>query len=133
MLTTRSNSKKYILRVWSGSFTGIRLKKRDTSKGSGRLSPQDMSEFTTVRSETLEELQHFDSCTISNAVEQFHVRTRNERFVNGTVRCIFPQIPPRAGYAVTARARTSSTPMSGRCYYDRMNWWSYLHNTRSVS
>jgi regulator of RNase E activity RraA len=75
---------------------------------------------------TVEALQHFDSPTISNAVEQFHVRTRNEGFVNGSVRCIFPQMPPRAGYAVTARVRTSSTPMSGRCYYDRMDWWLYL-------
>jgi regulator of RNase E activity RraA len=85
-----------------------------------------MSNFTTVSSETLEELKSFDSCTISNAVEQFHVRTRNEGFVNGSIRCLFPQIQPRAGYAVTARVRTSSTPMSGRCYYDRMDWWSYL-------
>jgi len=85
-----------------------------------------MNRFTTVRNEILEELQQLDSCTISNAVEQFHVRTRNEGFVNGSVRCIFPQIPPRAGYAVTARVRASSTPMSGSCYYDRMDWWSYL-------
>jgi 4-hydroxy-4-methyl-2-oxoglutarate aldolase len=30
------------------------------------------------------------------------------------------------GYAVTGRIRTSSPPMSGCCYYDRMDWWSYV-------
>ena len=30
------------------------------------------------------------------------------------------------GYAVTGRIRTSEPPMKGSCYYDRMDWWSYL-------
>jgi 4-hydroxy-4-methyl-2-oxoglutarate aldolase len=85
-----------------------------------------MKTFKTLKDDTLKQLQQFDSCTISNAVEQFHVRTRNEGFVDGSVRCVFPEIEPRVGYAVTARIRTSSTPMSGRCYYDRMDWWSYV-------
>jgi regulator of RNase E activity RraA len=86
----------------------------------------DMSTFKTVRNETLKKLQQFDSCTISNAVEQFHIRTRNEGFVNGSVRCLFPELAPVVGYAATARVRTSSTPISGRCYYDRMDWWAYV-------
>ena len=39
---------------------------------------------------------------------------------------MFPQFPPRAGYVATARIRTSATPIVGRCYYDRPEWWSYL-------
>ena len=85
-----------------------------------------MAVVTTVPDELLTELQQFDSCTISNAVEQFNVRTRNEGFVNGSVRCFFPNLSPKVGYAVTARVRTSSTPISGRYYYDRMDWWSYV-------
>jgi 4-hydroxy-4-methyl-2-oxoglutarate aldolase len=30
------------------------------------------------------------------------------------------------GYAATARVRSSSAPMSGRCYYDRMDWWTWV-------
>jgi len=56
----------------------------------------------------------------------FQLRTRNEGFVNGSVRCVFPHVSPRIGYAVTARIRSSSTPIGGRCYYDRVDWWSYL-------
>jgi 4-hydroxy-4-methyl-2-oxoglutarate aldolase len=80
----------------------------------------------TVTPETLEQLQQLDTCAVSNAIEQFRVRTRNEGFVNGAVRCIFPHLPPAVGYAVTARIRSSSTPIAGRCYYDRADWWSYV-------
>ncbi len=80
----------------------------------------------TVTSEILRELGGFDSCTISNAIEQLDVRTRNEGFIDGTVRCIFPQLAPKVGYAATARIRTSATPIGGRCYYDRPEWWSYV-------
>lgn len=80
----------------------------------------------TVPQETLEQLQQFDTCSVSNAIEQFHIRTRNEGFMDASVRCIFPQMPPTVGYAVTARIRSSSTPITGRCYYDRADWWSYV-------
>ncbi len=83
--------------------------------------------FPTVPAGTLKELEQLDTCTVSNAIERFNVRTRNEGFVNGSVRCIFPRFPSKIGYAVTARIRTSSTPIAGRWYYDRMDWWSYLH------
>ena len=46
--------------------------------------------------------------------------------MNGSVRCIFPDFPPRAGYAATTRIRTSATPIKNRCYYDRPEWWSYV-------
>jgi len=84
------------------------------------------SQTSTLTDKILRELEQLDSCTVSNAVEQFHLRTRNEGYVNGSVRCIFPQFGPKVGYAATARIRTSATPIGGRCYYDRPEWWSYL-------
>ena len=74
------------------------------------------------------QLEEFDSCTISNAIEAFQVRTRNEGFMNSSVRCMFPEMGPRAGYAVTARIRSSSTPIAGRCYYDRPDWWTHVQS-----
>jgi hypothetical protein len=41
----------------------------------------DMRPFRTIPEEVRRQLEQFDTCTISNAVEQFHVRTRNEGFV----------------------------------------------------
>jgi regulator of RNase E activity RraA len=39
---------------------------------------------------------------------------------------MFPHLPPTVGYAATARIRTSSTPIAGHWYYERMDWWSHL-------
>ncbi len=72
-------------------------------------------------------LGSLDTCSVSNAVERFRVRLRNEGFVSGAVTCRFPDLPPVVGYAATARIRTSAPPMAGqRCYYDRMDWWTYV-------
>jgi 4-hydroxy-4-methyl-2-oxoglutarate aldolase len=67
-----------------------------------------------------------DTCTVSNAIERLNVRLRNEGFVAGALRCRFQNLGPMLGYAVTGRIRSASPPMSGRCYYDRMDFWEYL-------
>lgn len=87
-----------------------------------------MTPIRTISPEILEQLRTLDSCTVSNAVEQFGVRTRNEGFTNGSVRCLFPDLPPVTGYAVTAEIRTSATPVTGRIYYNRMDFWSYVRD-----
>jgi len=73
-----------------------------------------------------ESLRRLDTCSVSNAIERFNIRLRNEGFVSGAVRCRFPQLPTMLGYAVTARVRTSSAPIRGGCYFDRMDFWTYL-------
>jgi len=85
-----------------------------------------MTHPTVVSPGDIEKLRTFDSCTISNAIERRNVRLRNEGFLSGLARCQFPSLPPMVGYAVTARIRTASPPMSQRCYYDRMDWWNYV-------
>ena len=80
-----------------------------------------------VSSDVFESLRQLDTCSVSNAIERFNVRLRNEGFVSGALTCRFRKLPPMLGYAVTARVRTSSAPMvRGSCYYDRMDWWNYL-------
>jgi 4-hydroxy-4-methyl-2-oxoglutarate aldolase len=74
----------------------------------------------------LDKIRALDTCTASNAIERLNVRLRNEGFISGAVRCRFPNFEPMLGYAVTGRIRSSSPPMSGRCYYDRMDFWSYV-------
>lgn len=81
---------------------------------------------TTLLADDLEKIRRLDTCTVSNAIERFKVRLRNEGFIHGSVACQFPNFPPMLGYAATARIRSSWAPMTGRCYYDRMDWWSYV-------
>jgi 4-hydroxy-4-methyl-2-oxoglutarate aldolase len=85
-----------------------------------------MTHRNVIPAVDLEKLRAFDTCTLSNAIERLDVRLRNEGFVSGAVRCQFPHFPPMVGYAATGRIRTASPPMTHRCYYDRMDWWSYV-------
>ncbi|HTX38298.1 MAG TPA: RraA family protein [Bryobacteraceae bacterium] len=74
----------------------------------------------------LEELLRFDTCILSNAIERLNVRPRNEGFMSGGAACRFPHQPPVVGYAATGRIRSYMPPVTGKCYYDHIEWWRYL-------
>lgn len=46
-------------------------------------------------------LRRIDSPTIANAIETFKVRPRVSGYVGYDIRCIFPDLPPMVGYALT--------------------------------
>jgi len=85
-----------------------------------------MQTISQVSSEILKFLKQTDTCTVSNAIETFCVRMRNEGFVHGVTRCLFPALSPVAGYAVTGRIRTTAPPIANLCYYNRMDFWEYM-------
>jgi 4-hydroxy-4-methyl-2-oxoglutarate aldolase len=74
----------------------------------------------------LEAIRQLGTCTVSNAIESFDVRLRNEGFADSSIRSLFPDLPPMLGYAVTGRIRCSSPPPVGHNYHDRTDWWNYL-------
>lgn len=76
--------------------------------------------------EQLEALRRLDACTLANAIETFHERLRNEGFVDHSVRCLFPRLPPMLGYAATIKIRGSAPPTADRAYADRTDWWDYI-------
>lgn len=76
--------------------------------------------------EQLEALGQLDSCTVSNAIETFDVRLRNEGFADSSLHCLFEQLPPLVGYAVTARIRCANPPTAGHSYFDRTDWWDQI-------
>jgi len=82
----------------------------------------------TLSSQDLRKLQELTTCQVSDAIETFAVRLRNEGFMDASVRCMFPNLPPMVGYAVTARFRTAEPPMTGQSYPGRTDWWSYLQS-----
>jgi 4-hydroxy-4-methyl-2-oxoglutarate aldolase len=53
----------------------------------------------------LETLKRYDTPTLSNAIETFGVRPRDEGFASLDVRCMFPELGPMVGYAATATIR----------------------------
>jgi 4-hydroxy-4-methyl-2-oxoglutarate aldolase len=53
----------------------------------------------------LDELRSFSAPSLSNGIERFDIRPRNEGFADATVRCMFPDLGARIGYAATATMR----------------------------
>lgn len=84
--------------------------------------------------EQFEALRRLDTCTVANAIETFHVRLRNEGFASdNSVRCIFKNLPPMLGYAVTGRIRTSAPPIASSLppprelrFPDHTDWWNHV-------
>jgi regulator of RNase E activity RraA len=74
----------------------------------------------------MEALRQLDACTLANAIETFGVRLRNEGYVDGTVRCLFPRLQPMVGYAATVKIRGSAPPTADGLYPDRTDWWDYI-------
>jgi Demethylmenaquinone methyltransferase len=70
--------------------------------------------------EIISYLQTVDSPTLSNAIEDLHVRPRHEGFAPEAVRCLFPEFGRMCGYAVTAQVETVSqmTPTDRGIFVD---------------
>lgn len=75
----------------------------------------------------LESLRRLDTCSVANALETFGVRMKNEGYTNAKVRAMFPEQGPVAGFAVTAKVRSSEPPGGG--IENRMDWWEHVVQT----
>lgn len=63
--------------------------------------------------EQIEALRRIDSPTISNAIETFQLRPRVAGYVGYDIRCIFPDLPPTVGYAVTCTVDSTTEGRTG--------------------
>jgi 4-hydroxy-4-methyl-2-oxoglutarate aldolase len=79
-----------------------------------------------LTAEEVESLRQLDACLLANAIEAFQERLRNEGFVDSTVRCLFPHLPPTVGYAATIKIRGSAPPTANGIYPYRTDWWDYV-------
>ena len=68
--------------------------------------------------EQLAFLRSVDSPTIANAIEPFKVRDRTEGFIGGEVRCLFPEMPPMVGVALSVTMSNRPGPVA-----PREPWW----------
>ena len=58
-------------------------------------------------------LRRIDSPTIANAIETFRIRPRVNGYVGFDIRCIFPDLPPTVGYAVTCTVDSTTEGREG--------------------
>jgi regulator of RNase E activity RraA len=61
-----------------------------------------------LSAEQLALLKRFDSPTVANAIEHFGVRDDTDGYASLELRCMFPDLPPVVGYAVTCTARSTA-------------------------
>lgn len=74
----------------------------------------------------LDALRQLDTCVVSNAIETFQLRLRNEGYTGPAIRALFPMKESMVGYAATCRFRTSGPPPKNHHYFDRTDWWNFL-------
>ena len=68
---------------------------------------------TKLSHEQLSSLRRIDSPTVSNAIETFKLRPRVAGYVGYDIRCIFPELPPTVGYAVTCTVDSTTEERQG--------------------
>ena len=67
----------------------------------------------TLSPEQLDALRRIDSPTIANAIETFKLRPRVAGYVGYDIRCIFPDLPPMVGYAITCTVDSTTEGRQG--------------------
>ncbi|HVU88160.1 MAG TPA: RraA family protein [Pirellulales bacterium] len=69
-----------------------------------------------ITAATLDKLRQFDTPTICNVIELFDVIPRNRGYMDGRIRCCFPELPPMVGFACTTAFRSDAPPAGGDAY-----------------
>src|SRR3954463_16527302 len=65
---------------------------------------------TPLSAAEIAELKKYATPSISNGIETFKIRPRNEGFMSHEIRCMFPEMQPMVGYAFTAKIRAAAEP-----------------------
>jgi 4-hydroxy-4-methyl-2-oxoglutarate aldolase len=73
--------------------------------------------------EELESLRRWSTCAVSNGIELFNIRPRNEGFMLPEIKCIFPELGAMIGYAVTA-VISADSPEGHRI--QPPDWWEMI-------
>jgi 4-hydroxy-4-methyl-2-oxoglutarate aldolase len=80
--------------------------------------------FARATADQLAFLREVDSPTIANAIEPFKLRDRCDGFLGGRIGCLFPDLGPMVGYALTVTMGNRPGPVAGREGFWRM--WEAL-------
>jgi 4-hydroxy-4-methyl-2-oxoglutarate aldolase len=65
-----------------------------------------------IDAELLARLARYDTPTLSNAIETFDVRNRDEGYTSQEIRCQFPDLPAVVGFAATVTVRSHEPPLN---------------------
>ena len=76
-------------------------------------------------SDLLARLARYDSPTLSNAIETFDVRNRDEGYTSHEIRCMFPDLPAVVGYAATVTVRSHEPPLNA---LEPVHLWNHVQS-----
>jgi len=76
-----------------------------------------------LKKEEIEAIRRWSTCAVANAIELFNVRPRNEGFMLSEIKCLFPDLGPMIGYAVTA-VISAESPEGRRI--QPQQWWEEI-------
>jgi 4-hydroxy-4-methyl-2-oxoglutarate aldolase len=79
-----------------------------------------------LTTDQFESLRRLGTPRVSNAIETFGVRLRNEGYSDPSIRCLFPGLAPILGYAAALKVRSSDPPTKGSHYLEDTNWWDHI-------
>ena len=80
----------------------------------------------------LDRLRAFNTPTVSNAIEVFDVRPRNEGFMRPEIRCIFPRLGVMVGYAVTLKIQSVTPGGEGSGHSSQRALAGYYEGARAA-
>lgn len=86
-----------------------------------KLARREKVEY--LNADELKALAQWPTCAISNGIELFNIRPRNEGFMLPEIKCIFPDLGPMIGYAATA---VISADSPGGRRVQPPEWWEEL-------
>jgi regulator of RNase E activity RraA len=75
--------------------------------------------------DVIDALRKITSPSVANAIETFNARPRNQGFMSSEIRCLFPELGPLVGHAVTALIRAEPAPQQGH-RASTYGWWDYV-------
>ncbi len=73
----------------------------------------------------IEALRKITSPSVANAIETFNIRPRHQGFMSSAIKCLFPELGPLVGHAVTAIIRAEPPPIDGH-RASTYGWWDYV-------
>jgi regulator of RNase E activity RraA len=73
----------------------------------------------------IDALRKITSPSVANAIETFNARPRNTGFMSSQIRCLFPELGPLVGHAVTAIIRAEPQPEQGH-RASTFGWWDFV-------
>jgi 4-hydroxy-4-methyl-2-oxoglutarate aldolase len=75
----------------------------------------------------LARLGNYDSPTLSNAIETFDVRNRDEGYTSYEIQCMFPDLPAVVGFATTVAIRSHEPPINP---LEPVHLWNHVQSVR---